>query len=31
LVWNLVTEARGLLVGDDVKMTVEAEFVQQQD
>jgi polyisoprenoid-binding protein YceI len=31
LVWNLVTEAGGLLVGDDVKMTVEAEFVQQQD
>jgi polyisoprenoid-binding protein YceI len=31
LVWNMVTEAGGLLVGDDVKMTVEAEFVQQKD
>lgn len=25
--WNLVTEAGGLLVGDDVKINVEAEFV----
>jgi polyisoprenoid-binding protein YceI len=31
LVWNMVTEAGGLLVGDDVTMTVEAEFVQQKD
>ena len=25
--WNLVTEAGGLLVGDEVKISVEAEFV----
>ncbi len=28
LSWNVVTEAGGLLVGDDVKITVEAEFVK---
>ena len=28
--WNLVTEAGGLLVGDDVKINVEAEFVKAQ-
>jgi polyisoprenoid-binding protein YceI len=28
--WNVVTEAGGLLVGDDVKISVEAEFVQVQ-
>jgi polyisoprenoid-binding protein YceI len=28
LTWNVVTEAGGLLVGDDVKITVEAEFVK---
>jgi polyisoprenoid-binding protein YceI len=28
--WNLVTEAGGLLVGDDVKISVEAEFVKTQ-
>jgi polyisoprenoid-binding protein YceI len=28
--WNVVTEAGGLLVGDDVKISVEAEFVQAQ-
>jgi polyisoprenoid-binding protein YceI len=26
--WNLVTEAGGLLVGDDVKIIVEAEFIK---
>lgn len=26
--WNLVTEAGGLLVGDEVKISVEAEFVK---
>jgi polyisoprenoid-binding protein YceI len=26
--WNLVTEAGGLLVGDDVKISVEVEFVK---
>jgi polyisoprenoid-binding protein YceI len=31
LVWNMVTEAGGLLVGDDVTMTIEVEFVQQKD
>jgi polyisoprenoid-binding protein YceI len=28
LTWNVVTEAGGLLVGDEVKIAVEAEFVQ---
>ena len=28
--WNLVTEAGGLLVGDDVKISLEAEFVKAQ-
>ena len=28
--WNVVTEAGGLLVGDDVKISAEAEFVQVQ-
>jgi polyisoprenoid-binding protein YceI len=28
--WNVVTEAGGLLVGDDVKISAEAEFVQAQ-
>jgi polyisoprenoid-binding protein YceI len=28
--WNVVTDAGGLLVGDDVKISVEAEFVQAQ-
>ena len=26
--WNVVTEAGGLRVGDDVKLTIEAEFVK---
>jgi len=26
--WNMITEAGGLLVGDDVKISAEAEFVQ---
>ncbi len=28
LTWNVVTEAGGLLVGDDVRLSVEAEFVK---
>jgi polyisoprenoid-binding protein YceI len=28
--WNLVTEAGGLLIGDDVKISLEAEFVKAQ-
>ena len=28
--WNLVTEGGGLLVGDDVKISAEAEFVKAQ-
>ena len=28
LTWNVVTEAGGLLVGDDVKISIEAEFVK---
>ncbi len=28
LTWNVVTEAGGLLVGDEVKLAIEAEFVQ---
>ena len=28
--WNVVTEAGGLLVGDDVKISLEAEFVLAQ-
>ncbi|MGZ4200333.1 MAG: YceI family protein [Thermoleophilia bacterium] len=28
LAWNVVTEAGGLLVGDDVKLTIDAEFVK---
>jgi polyisoprenoid-binding protein YceI len=28
LVWNVVTEAGGLLVGDDVKISIDAEFVR---
>ena len=28
LTWNVVTEAGGLLVGDDVKLSVDAEFVK---
>jgi polyisoprenoid-binding protein YceI len=29
LVWNAVTEAGGLVVGDEVKITIEAELLQQ--
>jgi len=29
LTWNVVTEAGGILVGDDVKLSIEAEFTQQ--
>jgi polyisoprenoid-binding protein YceI len=29
LTWNVVTEPGALLVGDDVKLSVEAEFTQQ--
>ena len=29
LTWNVITEAGGLLVGDDVKLSIEAEFTQQ--
>jgi polyisoprenoid-binding protein YceI len=28
--WNVVTEAGGLLVGDDVKLAIDAEFVKAQ-
>jgi len=28
LTWNVVTEAGGLLVGDEVKLTIDAEFVK---
>ncbi len=28
LTWNVVTEAGGLLVGDDVKLSIDAEFVK---
>src|SRR6266851_2791707 len=29
LVWNALTEAGGVVVGDDVKITIEAELIQQ--
>jgi polyisoprenoid-binding protein YceI len=29
LVWNTITEAGGLTVGDEVKITIEAELIQQ--
>jgi polyisoprenoid-binding protein YceI len=29
LVWNALTEAGGLVVGDEVKITIEAELIQQ--
>jgi polyisoprenoid-binding protein YceI len=29
LVWNALTEAGGVVVGDEVKITVEAELIQQ--
>ena len=29
--WNVVTEAGGLLVGDDVKLSIDAEFVKAQE
>jgi polyisoprenoid-binding protein YceI len=29
LVWNAVTEAGGVVVGDEVKITIEAELIQQ--
>jgi polyisoprenoid-binding protein YceI len=29
LVWNALTEAGGLVVGDEIKITVEAELIQQ--
>src|SRR4029077_15730143 len=29
LVWNALTEAGGIVVGDDVKITIEAELIQQ--
>jgi len=29
LVWNALTEAGGFVVGDDVKITIEAELIQQ--
>jgi len=29
LVWNAVTEAGGVVVGDEIKITIEAELVQQ--
>lgn len=29
LVWNAVTEAGGVVVGDEVKITIEAELLQQ--
>jgi polyisoprenoid-binding protein YceI len=31
LTWNVVTEAGGLLVGDDVKLTIDTEFVKAQE
>ncbi len=31
LTWNVVTEAGGLLVGDDVKLSIDAEFVKAQE
>ena len=31
LTWNVVTEAGGLLVGDEVKLTIDAEFVKVQE
>jgi polyisoprenoid-binding protein YceI len=30
LTWNVVTEAGGVLVGDEVKLSVDAEFVKAQ-
>ena len=30
LTWNVVTEAGGLLVGDEVKLNIDAEFVKAQ-
>jgi len=30
LTWNVVTEAGGLLVGDEVKLSIDAEFVKAQ-
>jgi polyisoprenoid-binding protein YceI len=29
LVWNALTEAGGFVVGDDIKITIEAELIQQ--
>ena len=29
LVWNAVTEAGGVVVGDEIKITIEAELIQQ--
>ena len=29
LVWNALTEAGGVVVGDEVKITIEAELIQQ--
>jgi polyisoprenoid-binding protein YceI len=29
LLWNTITEAGGLMVGDEVKITIEAELIQQ--
>ncbi|HEX4642368.1 MAG TPA: YceI family protein [Candidatus Acidoferrales bacterium] len=29
LVWNAVTEAGGVVVGEDIKITIEAELIQQ--
>jgi len=31
LAWNVVTEAGGLLVGDDVKISIDTEFVKVAD
>jgi polyisoprenoid-binding protein YceI len=31
LTWNVVTEAGGLLVGDDVKLSIDAEFVKARE
>jgi polyisoprenoid-binding protein YceI len=31
LSWNVVTEAGGLLVGDDVKLSIDTEFVKAQE
>ena len=31
LAWNALTEAGGVVVGDEVKITIEAELIQQAD